>query len=188
MFKGDTGVKGDMEIQAHKVQREILVTLGSQGATGVTGSQAILGLRAIRVAKPAGQLLFERCRMWPSTTAGCASNAKSELATNDINIYTLDFDATTQEYAEVSLAMPSEWDGGTVTAVFYWTHPSTTTNFGVVWNLAGRSYANDDALDQALGTAQQIADTGGTTKMTFTLQVLLLLLLLQVQVLRLCSL
>jgi hypothetical protein len=60
--------------------------------------------------------------------------------------------------------MPSDWNAGTVTAQFYWTHPATATNFGVVWALSGRSYANDDALDQSLATGvQQIADTGGTT-------------------------
>jgi hypothetical protein len=101
--------------------------------------------------------------MWPTTTAGCAANAKEELATKDVNVYLIAFDAASQEYAECTFAMPSDWDAGTITAVFYWKHPATDTNFGVVWNLAGRSYANDDALDQAMGTAQQVADTGGTT-------------------------
>ena len=155
--KGDTGTKGDTGSTGAKGDTGNTGSAGSQGATGVTGAKGDTG------AKPAGQLYLSAAGMWPTTTAGCATNTKTELATNDINIYTLDFDATTQEYAEVSLAMPSDWDGGTITAVFYWTHPSTTTNFGVVWNIAGRSYANDDALDQALGTAQQIADTGGTT-------------------------
>ena len=52
---------------------------------------------------------------------------------------------------------------GTVTAVFYWMHPATSTNFGVVFNLAGYAFGDDDAGDAAFGTAQQIADTGGTT-------------------------
>jgi hypothetical protein len=59
--------------------------------------------------------------------------------------------------------MPSDWNAGTVTAVFYWMHPATTTNFGVMWQIAGRSYADDDALDQAMGTLQEVSDTGGTT-------------------------
>jgi len=59
--------------------------------------------------------------------------------------------------------MPSDWDGGTVTAVFYWTHAATDTNFGVVWGCQGRSYQNDEALDQAFGGAEEVADAGGTT-------------------------
>lgn len=86
-----------------------------------------------------------------------------ELGTNDVDIYVLAFDPTSAEYAQVAVAMPSDWDGGTVTAVFYWLHGATDTNFGVVWGCQGRSYANDEALDQAFGTAQEVADTGGTT-------------------------
>ena len=114
-------------------------------------------------ATPAGQIYLSAAGMWPSTTSGCATNTKTELSTNKVNIYTLDFDTTTQEYAEVTVVMPSDWDAGTITAVFYWTHGATDTNFGVTWELGGRSYANSDALDQAMGTIQEIVDTGGTT-------------------------
>lgn len=110
-----------------------------------------------------GQLFLSAAGMWPSTTSGCAANTKSELSSNKVNIYTLDFDATTKEYAEATVVMPSDWDASTVTAKFYWSHGATVTNFGVDWGIAGRSYADDDALDQAFGTAQEVVDTGGTT-------------------------
>ena len=44
-----------------------------------------------------------------------------------------------------------------------WSHPSTTTNFGVVFGLAGIARSDDDAGDVAFGTAQTSTDTGGTT-------------------------
>ena len=152
--KGDTGTQGDTG------------TTGAQGAkgdTGTTGAKGDTGVKGDTGAKPSGQLFLSGAGGWPSTTAGCALNAKSELSTNKINLYTLDFDPSTQEYAEWMLAMPNDWDGGTVTAIFYWMHPATTTNFGVRWGLQGRSYADDEALDQAWGTAQEVTDTGGTT-------------------------
>jgi hypothetical protein len=44
-----------------------------------------------------------------------------------------------------------------------WSHPSTATNFGVVWGLDAVAISDDDTLDAAFGTAQTSADTGGTT-------------------------
>jgi hypothetical protein len=52
--------------------------------------------------------------------------------------------------------MPSDYNGGTITAVFYWT---TTVGTGsVVWGIAGRAYAAGELLDQAFGTAQSVTD------------------------------
>jgi len=74
--------------------------------------------------------------MWPSGTTGCATNAKWETSTNKVNLYSLDFDPTTQEYAEAGVVMPSDYNGGTVTAVFHWTSTGTGTG-GVVWGVQG---------------------------------------------------
>ena len=78
-------------------------------------------------------------------------------------VTTLDFDTTTQEFAQFEIAMPKSWNESTVTFQPIWSHPSTTTNFGVVWSLEGIARSNDDALDVAFGTAQTSTDTGGTT-------------------------
>jgi len=53
--------------------------------------------------------------------------------------------------------MPSDYDGGTITAIFYWTTPSATTN-SVVWGLSARSFADGDVFDQAFGTVQTTTD------------------------------
>jgi len=100
--------------------------------------------------------------MWPSTTAGCSANTKTEQTTNDQNVYTLDFDPTTAENAEGNIAMPSDWDGGTITATFYWTATGTSTN-SVVWKCEGRSYGDSETLDQAWGTLQQVTDAHTAT-------------------------
>lgn len=100
--------------------------------------------------------------MWPSGTTGAAAPAKTEQSTNKQNFYTIDFDTTTQEYAEATVAMPSDYDGGTVTAVFYWTATGTSTN-NVQWALQGRSYGDLETLDQAWGTAQTVSDAHSST-------------------------
>lgn len=93
----------------------------------------------------------------PSTTAGSSAGTVTEHATNKVNLKTFDFDQTTQEHAEWTIAMPDDWGAGTVTAKFYWTAASGSGT--VTWGIQGRSYADDDAIDQAFGTAQTVTDT-----------------------------
>jgi hypothetical protein len=99
--------------------------------------------------------------MIPATTNGAAQN-KNVAATNVQNFYSLDFDPTTQEFAHATIPMPSDWDGGTVTAEFWWTATGTSTN-SVVWALEGRSYGDSETIDQAYGTAQQVSDAHTAT-------------------------
>lgn len=97
------------------------------------------------------------------TTNGPASGSV-ETSTNKVMIKTLDFDASTIEYAQFSVAMPKSWNNGTVTAVFHWSHAATTTNFGVVWGIQGAAFSDGDSLDgTAFGTAVEVTDTGGNT-------------------------
>lgn len=99
----------------------------------------------------------------PSISGGCAPLAVVATSANHPDLQTLDFDATTAEYAQFSIPMPKKWNLGTVTARFLWSHSATATNFGVVWALQAVAVSDDDAIDVAYGSAQQIADTGGTT-------------------------
>lgn len=101
--------------------------------------------------------------MGPSSSGGCAALATTVSAANQPDIVTLNFDASTQEYAQFALAMPESWDEGTITFQPIWSHASTTTNFGVVWDLQAVAVSNDDAIAAAFGTAQTSTDTGGTT-------------------------
>jgi hypothetical protein len=98
-----------------------------------------------------------------SRTTNGAGAGTVEMTTNKNMLKTLDFDASTQEFAQFTIRMPTSWDEGTVTFAPVWSHPSTTTNFGVVWGLAAVAFSNDDAMDTAYGTAQTSTDTGGTT-------------------------
>lgn len=99
----------------------------------------------------------------PSASGGCASATTIASAANQPDITSLDFDATTQEYAQFQVRMPKSWDEGTVTFQAIWSHAATTTNFGVVWDLQGVAISDDDAIAVAFGTAQTSTDTGGTT-------------------------
>lgn len=90
----------------------------------------------------------------PRVTNGAGIDGE-ELATNDINLDYLAFDTATSEGAQASFAWPSGF--ATFTATFHWTAASGSG--GVRWQCSGRCYADDDALDQAQGTAQAVSDT-----------------------------
>lgn len=97
--------------------------------------------------------------MTPSTTLPCADLVQIESATNDVNIRVLDFDGagTAKESAEFGIQSPTYWDAGTVTAQFTWyaTAGSGTVN----WECQGVAFSDDDALDAAYGTLQEVTDT-----------------------------
>lgn len=95
--------------------------------------------------------------MWPRSTNPCALLAQTEIASSLVNIQTLDFDQTTQEFAQFTIVLPRKYNNGTITAVVYWTAASGSGD--VQWGISGGAYSNDDALSVALGTAVTIDDT-----------------------------
>jgi hypothetical protein len=98
--------------------------------------------------------------MEAAETNGAASG--SVTLTNQ-KFITKDFDTATQETVYFAFRMPQQWDEGTVTFQVVWSHAATTTNFGVVFELAAVATGDDDAGDAAFGTSQTSTDTGGTT-------------------------
>ncbi len=114
----------------------------------VVGTVDVIGLQDLYIPAVA---------MWPRTTGGCASLAKTEMTTSLVNIQSLDFDQTTSEYAQFTISLPKNWNNGTVTATVYWTAASGSGT--VIWGIQGGAYSNDDALTVALGTAQTTTDT-----------------------------
>ena len=111
----------------------------------------------VNSADPYKTIVLPAAAMSPTTTAGCAAISTVEAGTNDVDYKVLDFDQSTEENAFVSFAMPDSWDGGTITASFIWTTAASSGD--VIWAIKGRAFANDDAIDQAYGTAQTVTDT-----------------------------
>lgn len=123
-------------------------------AAAAQSTLGLLGVHAVWIA--AGS-------MSPSASGGCAALATIASAANQPDIQTLDFDASTQEYAQFSLRMPESWDEGTITFKPVWSHAATVTNFGVVWDCQAVAISDDDAIAVNFGTPQTSTDTGGTT-------------------------
>jgi len=123
-------------------------TIEASGGGGSTGKQ-LIGVVA--------------SAMTPRQTNGCANHAWLVGASNQPDVPYLAFDASTIEYAEFAIPMPKAWNEGTITFAPIWTHPATTTNFGVVWKLEAVAVSDGDALAATFGTGQTSTDTGGAT-------------------------
>ena len=153
---GDTPVEGDAMVyrSAQWVAEPPAnpVTAHEAAADPHTGylkeSEAAAAVRTLVLSAAGGA---------PTTTAGCAEQAKVELGTNDVDLWVLDHDATTPESSFWGVVMPDNWNAGTLVAKFYWTAASGSG--GVVWGIKARCHRDDDAMDAAYGTEVETADT-----------------------------
>ncbi len=75
----------------------------------------------------------------------------------------LGFDAGSIERATFCVPMPKGWNVSTLTAKIFWAHPSTTTNFSVVWAVQAGSFGDDDSLNVDVFAGASVTDVGGTT-------------------------
>lgn len=164
----DTGGAWEVAVGVYTVSG-LTLTRGTfrESSTGsvlsVTTAATVTILALAEDLPPGRQTVFvPASAMFPRVTNGAAAGSL-ETATNRVNVSTLDFDPTTQEFAQFQIAMPKSWDEGTVTFDVQWYHPATTVNFGVVWSLAAMALSDNNALDTAFGTAVQVTDTGGAT-------------------------
>lgn len=96
--------------------------------------------------------------MYTPTTGG-ATYATRELATNDIQVSSMNFSTSTPTKAQFNWATPNNWNAGTVRFKVYWTTTGSASSETIDMDLAGVGHANDGALDAALGTAQNVTDT-----------------------------
>lgn len=132
----------------------LIDSAASNAAKLVTRAQLLAGRHTVCI--PAASLI-------PATTNGCAAVAQAESATNKINRRYLAFDAASVEYAWAMFRVPKGWKADGFYIDFLWEHPSTSTNFGVVWQAEVLFRADGEAIDTAVGTAQTVTDTGGNT-------------------------
>ena len=95
--------------------------------------------------------------MFGTTTNGADAQAVETTAVRP-ELKVLDFDASTNEYAQFSVAMPKSWNLGTVTWQAFWS-PSTTNGGDCIFGLQGVGCANDDTADVVFGTATEVTDT-----------------------------
>ena len=90
--------------------------------------------------------------MYPTTTNGCAALAQVEGTAGRPEIKALDFDPSSDENAQFTVAFPKSWNESTITFKAFFTVTGTDTGT-VSWALSGVATADNDAIDVAFGTA-----------------------------------
>jgi len=126
------------------------------GGTGVLKS----GTAAVKIAGT--ETIFVPAQaMFGTTTNGADAQAVETTATRP-EMKVLDFDPSTIEYAQFSIAMPKSWDEGTLTFQAFWSPSSTDTGAALI-GLQGISVANDATSDVAFPTAVDVTDNGTGT-------------------------
>ena len=93
----------------------------------------------------------------PTASNGCATRTQVETTAGRPDMDVLDFDASSDEHAQFSVAFPKSWNLGTVTFQAFWTSTATDTD-GVAWGLQGVACSSDDTIDVAYGTAIVVTD------------------------------
>jgi len=96
--------------------------------------------------------------MFGTTTNGADAQAVETTATRP-ELKVLDFDASTAEYAQFSIAMPKSWNLSTVTYQVFWS-PGNTNTGDCIFGLQGVSCTEGDTADVVFGTAQEVTDAG----------------------------
>ena len=88
--------------------------------------------------------------MYPNTTNGCSGLTQVELS-NGPEIKVLDFDPSSDENAQFTVAFPKSWNEGTLTFQVFFTVTGTNTDT-VAWGLSGVAIADNDSCNTAFGT------------------------------------
>ena len=113
------------------------------------GGETIDGL-AIKTASKE-TIWVPAAAMYPSTTNPCADLAQVETTALRPDLKCLDFDASSDEFAQFAVAFPKSWNEGTVTYQPFWTVTGTNTGT-VTWQLGGITASNDDSINTAFGS------------------------------------
>ena len=110
-------------------------------------------------ANPIGlQDLFIPCAsMWTQGTNGATLLGTKDFGEDKPSYTVAEFSDSTEQHCQFSIAMPRNFNNGTVTAQFFWT--GTGGSGDVVWSLAGVAVSDNDSIDASFGTEQTVTDT-----------------------------
>ena len=94
--------------------------------------------------------------MRPTVTNGCAAGVDVETTSGRPDMYVLDFDKDSDEFAQFAVAFPKQWNLGTVTFQVFWSGIAATSD--VDWSVQGVAMNDNETIDVAYGTAVVVTD------------------------------
>ena len=126
-------------------------TVRAKDGGGTTSAIKIAGKDSIWIPSTA---------ITPTVSNGCATGTRVETTSGRPDLDVLDFDASSDEHAQFSIAFPKSWNASTITFQVFWTTTATDTD-GVAFALQGVAVSNDDTIDVAYGTPIVVTDDNG---------------------------
>ena len=146
--KSDTNA---LKLEEAVTTNDILLA-GTNHVKGRTYAELTSDLSLDTVKKQGKETIWiPAAAMYPESTNGCAALAQVELS-NGPELKCLDFDASSDEHAQFTIAFPKSWNEGTITFSAYFTVSGTNTGT-VSWALSGVSFSDNGDLNTAFGTA-----------------------------------
>ncbi len=112
---------------------------------------------AVKIAGKETMWIPANAMYGPTTNPADAAQVETTATRPDLKVF--DFDASTKQYTQFTVAMPKSWNEGTVTYQVYWS-PSTTNTGNCIYGLQGVACADNDTIDVAYGTAIEVTDAG----------------------------
>lgn len=91
-----------------------------------------------------------------SKTSGASSITQEETTTNKVNDVSVQFAQGVQSFWEIGVFLPN-WDGGTITATYYW-FAATASAGAVVFGAQGQAYSDAAPVDGAFGADVEVTD------------------------------
>ena len=144
----------DVDIASHDTSNGLKL-----GGTLVTSTAAELNkLDGVGTLKEAGKetIWVPSNAMTPTESNGCAAITAVETTSGRPDMNVLDFDTSSDEFAQFSIAFPKSWDLGTVTYQVFWSGAANTQD--VDWQLQGVAMNDNETIDVAYGSFIVVTD------------------------------
>ena len=155
LANGATG--NNPTITASGGDTNIGIALQTKGSGVIQAEDSGGNVAAVKIAGKE-TIWIPAAAMYAATTNGADAEQVETTATRpDMKVF--DFDASTKQYTQFTVAMPKSWNEGTLTYQVYWA-PSTTNTGNAIFGLQAVACADGDTIDVAYGTAINVTDAG----------------------------
>ena len=148
---------GNPSITASGDDTNIGIALKTKGSGVIQAEDGGGNVSAVKIAGKE-TIWVPAAAMYAATTNGADAEQVETTATRpDMKVF--DFDASTDQYTQFTVAFPKSWNEGTVTYQVYWS-PSTTNTGDCIFRLAGISRVDNESIDTAFGSYTDVTDAG----------------------------
>jgi hypothetical protein len=95
--------------------------------------------------------------MTPTASNGCSILTTVETTAGRPDMNVLDFDSSSDEHAQFTVAFPKSWNEGTVTFQAFWSSNASTD--GCSWGLQAVAVGDNNTIDVSYGSAVVVDDS-----------------------------